>query len=115
MPIITMLKKPKPKYHNLMKKIILLLSLLGKIKSDESPPTGLVTDKAMVVSARQEASTIGVAIMKKGGNALTMVATLALAVSHPGGIGGGGFMVFRKPMAKRSPDYRESVSRRSRK
>jgi gamma-glutamyltranspeptidase/glutathione hydrolase len=27
--------------------------------------TGLVTDKAMVVSARQEASEIGVSIMKK--------------------------------------------------
>jgi gamma-glutamyltranspeptidase/glutathione hydrolase len=43
--------------------------------------TGLVTDKAMVVSARQEASKV--AIMKKGGNAFdAMVATeLALAVS----------------------------------
>jgi gamma-glutamyltranspeptidase/glutathione hydrolase len=31
----------------------------------KSAPTGLVTDKAMVVSARQEASAIGVAIMKR--------------------------------------------------
>jgi gamma-glutamyltranspeptidase/glutathione hydrolase len=39
----------------------------------------------MVVSAREEASKIGVEIMKKGGNAFdAMVATeLALAVAYP--------------------------------
>jgi gamma-glutamyltranspeptidase/glutathione hydrolase len=43
--------------------------------------TGLVTDKAMVVSARQEASEIGVS-WKKGGNAFdAMVEKPALAVS----------------------------------
>ena len=30
--------------------------------------TGLVTDNAMVVSAREEASKIGIEIMKMGGN-----------------------------------------------
>ena len=54
----------------------------------------------MVVSARIEASKIGVDILRKGGNAFdAMIATeLALAVSYPsaGNIGGGGFMVFRK-------------------
>jgi len=100
-----------------MKKIILLLSLtiLG-CKSNEKviAPTGLVTDKAMVVSARQEASEIGVAIMKKGGNAFdAMVATeLALAVCYPraGNIGGGGFMVFRKANGETGAlDYREKA------
>ena len=100
-----------------MKKIILLLSLavLG-CKSNEKmlAPTGLVTDKAMVVSAREEASTIGVAIMKKGGNAFdAMVATeLALAVSYPqaGNIGGGGFMVYRKANGETGAlDYREKA------
>ncbi|MDH3322356.1 MAG: gamma-glutamyltransferase, partial [Flavobacteriaceae bacterium] len=61
--------------------------------------TGLITEKAMVVSARQEASEIGVAIMKKGGNAFdAMIATdLALVVAYPfsGNIGGGGFTVYR--------------------
>lgn len=33
--------------------------------------TGLITSKAMVVSAREEASQIGVEIMQQGGNALT--------------------------------------------
>ena len=66
----------------------------------------------MVVSAREEASRIGVDILKKGGNAFdAMMATeLALAVSYPsaGNIGGGGFMVYRKDNGKTGAlDYRE--------
>ncbi|MGC1204152.1 MAG: gamma-glutamyltransferase [Flavobacteriaceae bacterium] len=61
---------------------------------------GLIAEKAMVVSARAEASQIGSDILKKGGNAFdAMAATqLALAVAYPyaGNIGGGGFMVYRK-------------------
>lgn len=100
-----------------MKKILFLLAfaVLG-CKSNEKTvePTGLVTSKAMVVSAREEASLIGVEIMKKGGNAFdAMVATeLALAVSHPqaGNIGGGGFMVFRKANGETGAiDYREKA------
>jgi len=60
---------------------------------------GFIADSAMVVSAREEASKIGVAIMKQGGNAFdAMIATdLALLVTYPfaGNIGGGGFMVYR--------------------
>ncbi|MEN9981888.1 MAG: hypothetical protein RL542_1675 [Bacteroidota bacterium] len=79
-----------------------------------SAQTGLVADKAMVVSAREEASKIGVAIMKKGGNAFdAMVATeLALAVAYPyaGNIGGGGFMVYRKANGETGTlDYREKA------
>jgi len=100
-----------------MKKIFLFIALavLG-CKSTEKTvqPTGLVTDKAMVVSAREEASKIGIEIMKKGGNAFdAMVATeLALAVSFPfaGNIGGGGFMVYRKANGEiGSLDYREKA------
>ena len=66
----------------------------------------------MVVSAREEASKIGVEILKKGGNAFdAMLATeLALAVSYPsaGNIGGGGFMVYRKfDGSTGALDYRE--------
>lgn len=76
--------------------------------------TGLIASKAMVVSARQEASEIGVAIIKKGGNAFdAMVATeLALAVAYPyaGNIGGGGFMVYRKANGEVGTlDYREKA------
>lgn len=52
-----------------------------------------------VVSARKEATQIGLEIMEKGGNAYdAMIAThLALAVVHPtaGNIGGGGFFVYK--------------------
>ena len=77
-------------------------------------PTGLVAEKAMVVSAREEASRIGTDIMKQGGNAFdAMIATeLALAVAYPyaGNIGGGGFMVYRKATGEiGSLDYREKA------
>ena len=62
---------------------------------EKVPEIGLITENAMVVSAREEASKIGADILKKGGNAFdAMVATeLALAVVYPvaGNIGGGGF------------------------
>jgi gamma-glutamyltranspeptidase / glutathione hydrolase len=77
-------------------------------------PTGLVTSNAMVVSAREEASQLGVEIMKKGGNAFDamIVTELALAVAYPyaGNIGGGGFMVYRKANGETgSLDYREKA------
>ena len=88
--------------------IVLFISNLTKAQS------GLVADKAMVVSAREEASKIGVGIIQKGGNAFdAMVATeLALAVAYPfaGNIGGGGFMVYRKADGETgSLDYREKA------
>ncbi|WP_309641646.1 gamma-glutamyltransferase [Flavobacterium sp.] len=75
---------------------------------------GLIASKAMVVSAREEASQIGVEIMKKGGNAFdAMVATeLALAVAYPyaGNIAGGGFMVYRLNNGETGAlDYREKA------
>lgn len=68
----------------------------------------------MVVSAKEEASQIGLAILKKGGNAFdAMIATeLALAVAYPnaGNIGGGGFMVYRLGSGERGAlDYREKA------
>ena len=53
----------------------------------------------VVVSARKDASDIGLEIMKKGGNAFDAMigVQLALSVSHPtaGNIAGGGFMVYK--------------------
>lgn len=79
-----------------------------------SPEKGVVAAHAMVVSAKEEASQIGLAILKKGGNAFdAMVATeLALAVAYPnaGNIGGGGFMVYRLANGEKGAlDYREKA------
>ncbi|WP_268033652.1 gamma-glutamyltransferase [Algoriphagus sp. PAP.12] len=79
-----------------------------------TPKTGLISDHAMVVSARKEASDIGVAILEKGGNAFdAMMATeMALAVTYPfaGNLGGGGFAVFRMADGSiGSIDYREKA------
>ena len=47
--------------------------------------TGTISENAMVVSAREEASAIGLQIIKNGGNAFdAMMATeMALAVTYP--------------------------------
>jgi gamma-glutamyltranspeptidase/glutathione hydrolase len=100
-----------------MRKKLLFVSLiffLAQCKKAPVLPTGLVTEKAMVVSAREEASKIGVEIMKKGGNAFdAMVATeMALVVAYPfaGNLGGGGFMVYRKANGEVGGlDYREKA------
>jgi gamma-glutamyltranspeptidase/glutathione hydrolase len=100
-----------------MKKITFLVTLIYiscTAQQDPIKPTGLVVSKAMVVSARAEASKVGADIMKKGGNAFdAMVGTeLALAVAFPyaGNIGGGGFMVYRKANGEvGSLDYREKA------
>lgn len=106
-----------------MKKLALFSCILIAFISCKTTPEkplvdeskrGLITDKAMVVSAREEASKIGVEILKKGGNAFdAMVATeLALAVAYPyaGNLGGGGFMVYRKENGDIGAlDYREKA------
>lgn len=99
-----------------MKKIniLFLFIVINSFAQNNTRTTGLLVDKGMVVSAREEASKIGVEIMQKGGNAFdAMVATeLALAVAYPyaGNLGGGGFMVYRKANGEiGSLDYREKA------
>jgi gamma-glutamyltranspeptidase / glutathione hydrolase len=95
-----------------MKYIFLLFGFISV--SIYSQQSGVITSNAMVVSAREEASKIGVEILKKGGNAFdAMVATeLALAVAYPyaGNISGGGFMVYRLHTGEIGAlDYREKA------
>jgi len=102
-----------------MKKICLLITislfLLNCEKATiKEKKTGVIAQKAMVVSARVEASKIGSDILQKNGNAYdAMVAThFALAVVYPvaGNIGGGGFMVYRNNNGtKGALDFREKA------
>jgi gamma-glutamyltranspeptidase / glutathione hydrolase len=101
-------------------KLLLLLFLAFSCKNGSSPPDkeipveGLITENAMVVSAREEASKIGSDILRNGGNAFdAMVATgMALAVVYPyaGNLGGGGFLVYRTQYGELGAfDYREKA------
>ena len=93
---------------------LLILANCKKPDISIEPVKGLIADSAMVVSARAEASAIGISILKKGGNAFdAMIATdLALVVAYPfsGNIGGGGFTVFRTANGTTGTlDYREKA------
>ena len=100
--------------------ILLLVVSFTSCKNDklqtekQSSTRGLIAEKAIVVSAREEASKIGVEILKQGGNAFdAMMATeMALAVAYPyaGNLGGGGFLVYRlADGSKGTLDYREKA------
>ena len=93
-----------------MKQLLLLLVSIGFFGCNFQSKKTL----AAVVSARLEASKIGVEIMNQGGNAFdAMVATdLALSVCYPnaGNIGGGGFLVYRTNEGEvGSLDFREKA------
>ena len=80
----------------------------------EPEEVGNIARNAMVVSARQEASEIGLSMMRRGGNAFdAMVAThFALAVTYPyaGNLAGGGFLVYRlENSISETLDFREKA------
>lgn len=95
-----------------MKPFLIAILLLASVTLQAQQ--GVIANKAMVVAAREEASAIGAAVMKEGGNAFdAMIATqLALAVAYPyaGNISGGGFMVYRLNDGKTGTlDFREKA------
>lgn len=74
----------------------------------------VVADSAMVVSAKAEATKVGVDIMRRGGNAadaaIAVHFALAVALPYAGNIGGGGFLVWRGGDGQvRTYDYREAA------
>ncbi len=107
----------RPAFRTIFSFAITLIVAVGFFSQSVAQTTtvqGLVADKAMVVSAREEASRIGIEIIKSGGNAFdAMMATeMALAVTFPfaGNLGGGGFMVYRMADGRiGSLDYREKA------
>lgn len=105
-----------------MNKLLYLLLLLFVVSCKTEPEQqattpvyeGVMAENAMVVSAREEASQIGVDILKMGGNAYdaAIAVELALAVSYPyaGNLGGGGFLVYRTQYGEiGSIDFREKA------
>ncbi|NND63592.1 MAG: gamma-glutamyltransferase [Flavobacteriaceae bacterium] len=100
--------------------VVLFVGCKNETPSEEikTPVQGVIAENAMVVSAREEASKIGIEILKKGGNAFdAMIATeMALALTYPraGNLGGGGFMVYRTRYGELGAfDYREKAPIRS--
>lgn len=95
--------------------LILLLSLAAPCAAQQarwwSP---VVADSAMVVTAKEEATRVGLDILRRGGNAAdaAIAVHFALAVTLPyaGNIGGGGFLVIREPDGTvQTYDYREAA------
>jgi gamma-glutamyltranspeptidase/glutathione hydrolase len=80
----------------------------------QQAPSGVVGNHGMVVTAHPEASRIGLAVLKSGGNAIdaAVAVQFALAVCFPyaGNIGGGGFLLCHMADGEvQALDFRETA------
>ncbi len=97
-----------------MTKYFLFLLLSFSVFAQNTVKPLIEGKQGMVVSTHPAASEIGLAILKKGGNAIdaAVAVNFALAVCHPsaGNIGGGGFLVYRDKSGNvKALDYREKA------
>jgi gamma-glutamyltranspeptidase/glutathione hydrolase len=102
-----------------IRKILILLLLtiwvvLGPVSVWAAQAQPVRAPHAMVVTVHPVASQIGVDIIKQGGNAVDAAVAVgfALAVVHPqaGNIGGGGFLLLRRPNGEvKFLDFREKA------
>jgi gamma-glutamyltranspeptidase/glutathione hydrolase len=88
------------------------LFLVGCVGGQVGAKKGNEYRNGMVVSAKEQASRVGLEILKKGGNAVDAVVAVqfALGVVYPnaGNIGGGGFLVYRAANGETNTlDFRE--------
>ena len=103
-----------------MKKLltITVLVLIGGTGTTQQKDLGVASRDGVVVCTSAPSCDAGAEVLSKGGNAVdAAVATaFALAVTHPsaGNIGGGGFMIVRRPSGEvTSFDYRERAPLKS--
>ncbi len=97
--------------------IIVLLNACasGKPFANYTAQKTIMADRAVVAAAHPLASAAGLAILKKGGNAIdaAIAVQFALAVVYPraGNLGGGGFLVYRSGDGKEvsTLDFREKA------
>ena len=125
--IISLLSKPykmQNKYisigfSNILYLIIILNLFACKQSGDQNAiyniSKSVTADSAMVASAHPLATSVGLDIIRQGGNAIdaAIAVQFALAVCYPGAgnIGGGGFLVYRSKDGEISTlDYREKAS-----
>jgi gamma-glutamyltranspeptidase/glutathione hydrolase len=102
----------KTAYFNAI--LLTFITLLPLSSTQAVSPAPVSAQNAMVVSASDRASQVGVDILKKGGNAFDAAAAtgFALAVTHPaaGNLGGGGFLVAHTADGRSlTLDFRESA------
>ncbi|HVC52190.1 MAG TPA: gamma-glutamyltransferase [Stellaceae bacterium] len=100
------------KFPKLLQFAAAIAAILAPMAVAAQPSIAVESDHAMVVTARRIATSVGLSILKSGGNAIDAAVAIgyALAVVDPccGNIGGGGFMVIRRADgSERVIDFRE--------